>query len=85
MTIPARVCAIISEELGRLTPFTPGPEVTPDSQFADLDYDSLDAITIEIRLEEEFGIDLSDRELSERWTCVADVIRDVEAMVGEGV
>ncbi len=56
MAIEERVKKIIAEELG-----VDEEEVTPDATFVeDLGADSLDTVELVMKLEEEFGVEISD-------------------------
>lgn len=78
--IPARVCAVIAEELGQMQLFRHGkPEVKPEHSLADdLGCGTIDRVCISIAIEEEFGITIDD-ETAAGWATVADVIACVEA------
>jgi acyl carrier protein len=73
-SITDQVCKIIGEELQMLG------AALPSDSFEELDADSLDAVTIAMRLEEEFGIDIHDEAIEQADT-VAKVIAFVEAHV----
>ena len=64
-----RVQSVVSDQLG-----VEPEKVTPDAEFIqDLNADSLDLVEMIMRLEEEFGVEISDEE-AENITTVGDAI-----------
>lgn len=75
ITVTEKAIAIIAE-LAEQYPPSDGPEITAETTFETLNFDSLDRIEIAVRLEDEFGIRLEDDEIA-GWTAVADVLASV--------
>ena len=57
----------------------PEEEITMDSTMEDLDIDSIDAVDLDMSIEDEFDIDIPDNEL-EGFKSVGDVVRFVESV-----
>jgi acyl carrier protein len=76
--ITQKVTKIAADDLG-----TNERDIKPESRFIeDLGADSLDALNIVLRCEEEFEIDISDDE-AEKIVTVADAVRLIETKVQE--
>lgn len=76
--IEKKIIELIADELGCAE-----AEVTPNANLElDLGADSLDAVEIIMRLEEEFEIEIPD-EIAESVKTVADAIRIVEERKGK--
>ena len=76
-SIEVRIKEIIVEQLGVKT-----EQVTPEAKFIeDLGADSLDTVELVMRLEEEFGSEISDED-AEKLVSVGDVIRYIEESQG---
>ena len=73
---------IIRDELTSNHLFRAGPDVREDSSLSELGVDDLDRVAIAMRLEERFGIEVSDQ--AERsWATVSDVVAMVTALAGQ--
>jgi len=81
MEIPdleAQVKQILTTRLGM-----PAAEITPDSRLVDdLGMDSLDAVELAIATERQFGLSISDEQVSKLVT-VADIMKLVEQLSQE--
>lgn len=75
--IQEKVRQIIADELG-----VAKKKVTPKACFKNLGADSLDMVELIIRTEEEFGIEIPDKD-AEKLTCVCDVYKYLEQHVGK--
>ena len=76
-SIEGQINEIIVEQLGVKT-----EQVTPEAKFIeDLGADSLDTVELVMRLEEEFGSEISDED-AEKLVSVGDVIRYIEESQG---
>ena len=76
-SIEGRIKEIIVEQLG-----VKPEQVTPEAKFIeDLGADSLDTVELVMRLEEEFGSEISDED-AEKLVSVGDVIRYIEESQG---
>ena len=56
----------------------PVEEISIDSSFKDLKFDSLDTVEIVMSLEEEFGIELK---ITEEFTTIKDVVDAIKKLV----
>lgn len=70
------VLTIIRDTLAHRYFLQPVPEITADTQFADLAIDSLDRVTLCMALEEQLGVHVTDAEAQD-WTSVSDILRSV--------
>lgn len=76
-TVEKRVKAIIAKELG-----VPDDEVTDEARLGEqLFADSLDAVSLTMALEEEFGIEIPDHD-AEQLIRVSDIVKYVQERVG---
>lgn len=76
------VLDIIRDELTSHHLFRADPDVREDSSLSDLGVDDLDRVAIAMRLEERFGIEVSDK--AERsWATVSDVVAMVTARIAQ--
>jgi|TARA_B100001971_G_scaffold172406_1_gene165011 acyl carrier protein len=76
-SIEGQINGIIVEQLG-----VKPEQVTPEAKFIeDLGADSLDTVELVMRLEEEFGSEISDED-AEKLVSVGDVIRYIEESQG---
>lgn len=71
------ILTIIRDTLAHRYFLQPVPEITADTQFADLTIDSLDRVQFCIELEERLGVHVTDTEAQD-WTSVSDVVRAVD-------
>lgn len=74
-TVEARVMRVIARELGLVT-----QEITDDKTFVQLGADSLDGISIAMRLEDEFCIEVPDDTIAGAAT-VREAIEAVERLL----
>lgn len=73
------IIGIIRDELASNHLFRAEPDVREDSSLSELGVDDLDRVAIAMRLEEQFGIEVSDK--AERsWVTVSDVIAMVSSL-----
>lgn len=71
------VLALIAEAVAHRYWLRPLPEITPDTQLADVGADSLDLVTVALACEERFHLpEICSAEIA-RWTCSDDVLRSV--------
>ncbi len=75
--LTARLVAILASEFDLAA-----DEIADDSRLVeDLDLDSIDAVTVVVRLEEELGVALGDQEI-EAMRTVGDVVSALAAALG---
>lgn len=77
MTITTRIIEIVAQTLAENHPWRAEPVVTAASNLDDLKADCLDKMSIANRVEIEFGIEISDRAVTD-WASVSDIIALVE-------
>lgn len=71
------ILTIIRNTLAHRYYLRPEPEITAQTQFADLVIDSLDRVTLCMAIEEQLGVHVTDDEAKD-WTSVSDILRAVE-------
>jgi acyl carrier protein len=72
-----KALAVFAEYIGPAS----NPKTT-DTLIGDLGLDSLEVVEIALRMEEAFGLDISDDHI-ESWKTVGDVITSVSALLKE--
>lgn len=79
--VAERVRAVLREQLG--DPRRDNKEFADTDKLGeDLGADSLDAVELEMAIEDEFGVDVPDGHLSDDGITVGDLIAKVSALVG---
>lgn len=73
MSIEEQVLAVIKDQLGV-------DQLESDTKFADLDFDSLDAVELIMAFEDQFNIEISD-EVAQTITSVQSAVDAITALV----
>lgn len=73
MSIEEQVLAVIKDQLGV-------DQLESDTKFADLDFDSLDAVELIMAFEDQFNIEISD-EVAQTITSVQSAVDAINALV----
>lgn len=73
MTIEEQVLAVIKDQLGV-------DQLESDAKFADLDFDSLDAVELIMAFEDQFNIEITD-EVAQTITSVQSAVDAITALV----